>query len=124
MPETFEGRKGPYKILGERGGKYVVQYTGGEWVGKTLPMSKDLHERMQYNLQMEKVAGRSRADMGAGPYLEIWWDKFRSLYKQHHVPGIHDIDMMEILEDNYPDEAKIVDMIWENQNLYGVDYEE
>jgi len=72
--ELFKGRRGKYRIIEIKPpDKLVVEYVSGEWAGRTVTMSKELHDRIQYNIRMEEEAKRRKIEEERALLLDIWW---------------------------------------------------
>jgi len=107
--ELFRGRRGEYRIIEIKPpDKLVVEYVSGEWAGRTVTMSKELHDRIQYNIRMEEEARKRKIEEERALLLDIWWQLYPALYKAQWYEGITDRVLLERLEENYPEAAEVV----------------
>ena len=94
--DTFEGRKGRYKILNRSKCELLVEYISGPWSGKRKVLSLVTHNRIQENLEIENSNRR----------LDQWWKHHPILYERHWREGISGLELLSTLESNYPKESE------------------
>lgn len=103
--DTYQGRHGEYTILQETPDKLFVRYISGEWKDKELWMSKVVHNRLQENIEVERLSAERLEREDVQNKLDIWWIKYPALYKSLWHENITGETLLEKLEEEYPDAA-------------------
>jgi len=101
----FPGRRGQYEVVEEGKDYLTVKYISGEWEGKTVRMSKDLHNRLQGNIKIERKVAEEQERQQLEDTLDIWYKKYPALYKSLWCQNIPGHTLLSRLEEDYPEAA-------------------
>jgi len=107
---TYQGRHGDYIILQETPGGFLVRYISGEWKDKEVQMSKVIHNRLQENIEVERLATERLEEEDIQNKLDTWWIKYPALYTSLWQENITGKVLLRNLEEEYPDAASNVSL--------------
>lgn len=115
-PVIFKGIKGQYEIIEESPTHVTVKYISGEWLGKVVKMSRQVHDTLQRNIRHDKIARSEGEKDAVAESLDLWYKKYPGLYNSLFFDGIMESRLLKLLEETYSEAGEVVrDIIAETE---------